>query len=64
MSLRRSLKNAVNSYSVVECDVRAATCNEDWSPNAVLLTRIAQATYDEYVPTTTTSEQHSLLKVN
>ena len=45
----RGLKDAVNGYSAIERDVRAATANDAWSPPATLLAKIAIATQSPYV---------------
>lgn len=45
-AIRRSIKNAANSYTPCERDVREATSNDKNRPSDTLVTRIANATYD------------------
>ncbi|XP_069501779.1 epsin-2 isoform X3 [Ambystoma mexicanum] len=45
-SIRRQMKNLVNSYSEAEIRVREATSNDPWGPSSSLMTEIADLTYN------------------
>ncbi|XP_068606148.1 epsin-3-like isoform X2 [Brachionichthys hirsutus] len=45
-SLRRQMKNMVNSYTEAEIKVREATSNDPWGPSSSLMSEIADLTFN------------------
>ncbi|XP_061892490.1 epsin-3 isoform X4 [Entelurus aequoreus] len=45
-SIRRQMKNVVNSYTEAEIKVREATSNDPWGPSSSLMAEIADLTYN------------------
>ena len=54
----RVAKNYAKGYSIVEARVREATSNDPWGPSVTQMEKIAQMTYNRFVPLPRESRLH------